>query len=136
MNLFSRFVVLVVKLKNACCCRNMAGQKGRMFVDALEGGKDILGIVAVQAVQVEESGVELGHEFGPVGFVPLVQPSAVFGLKAAASEAAGLRERQHIDGGASEFQHPLGDPVFQRFARIPWAWFGISVGRKDRKLFY
>ena len=92
-------------------------KSGVVVVDAFERGEDVLDVVAVDAVEVEEGGVEFGHEFGPFGFVPLVEPAAVFRLETAAGEVAGVGQRQHVFGRAGELEHPLADPRFQRRLR-------------------
>ncbi len=62
-----------------------AGEEGLLLVvDAFERRQDVLDVVAGDAVEVKEGGVEFGHEFGPLGFIPLVEPAAVFRLEAAA----------------------------------------------------
>jgi hypothetical protein len=73
-------------LRGACC----AGEERGLFVDALEGGKDAPHVVARDAVEVEEGGVEFGQQFGALGLVPLVEPAAVFRLETATGEAARL----------------------------------------------
>jgi hypothetical protein len=54
----------------------VAGQESALVVDFLEGGEDVLGVVAVDAEEVKEGGVEFGQQFGPFGLVPLVESSA------------------------------------------------------------
>ena len=110
--------------KSVCC-----------VVDAFERGEDVLNVVAGDAVEVKEGGVEFGHQFGPLGFIPLVEPAAVFRLETAAGEVAGVGQRQHVFGRAGELEHPLADPRFQRRAAVPRARFVVGVGRQRRNLF-
>ena len=57
------------------------GSRVLLVVDAFEGRKDVLGGGGRDAVEVKERGVEFGHQLRPLGFVPLVEPAAVFLLK-------------------------------------------------------
>ena len=99
-------------------------------MDAFERREDVLGVVAVDAVEVEVGGVELGHQFGPLGFVPFVEPAAVFFFEAAAREVAGVGQREHVFGRAGELQDAFADPLFELRFRAPGAGFGVGVGRK------
>jgi hypothetical protein len=66
------------------------GEEVAAVVDAFERREDVLGVVAIDAVEVKVGGIELGHQAGPLLGVPLVEPPVVFLAKAAAGEAAGL----------------------------------------------
>lgn len=81
-----------------------SGEEGLLVVDAFEGGEDILGVALVQPVEVEEGGVEFGQEFGSLGFVPFVEPAAVFCVEATALKIAGVGEGEHVFGGAGELK--------------------------------
>ena len=85
---------------SARCGRDaaIAGKQRLPAVDALERGEDVLDVVAGDAVKMKIGGVQLGRQFGPFGFVPLVEPAAVFLPKAAGGEVAGVGKRQHVFG--------------------------------------
>ncbi len=116
------------------CRAVVPGKQGRRVVDAFERRENILGIVAVEAVEMEIGGVEFGHQLRPFGFVPLVEPPVVGFLKTARRKIARLGQRQHIFGRAGELEHPFADPGFERGFALPGAGLGVGVGGKHWKL--
>ena len=95
-----------------------------------EGREHVLGVVAFDAVEVEEGRVKLGTDFSPLRFLPDMDAVA-----ARALEVAGSGEGDHVLGRAGEFQDALADPVFERFLLRPRALVGVGVGRQRGELF-
>jgi hypothetical protein len=72
------------------------GKKLAAVVDAFERREDVLGVVTVDAVEVEIRGVELSHQANPFFAVPFAEPALKTLLDAAAGEATGVGQRQHV----------------------------------------
>jgi hypothetical protein len=94
-----------------------------------EGGEDVFGVGAGDVVEVEVGGVEFGAEFCPLGFFPEMDAVA-----ARAFEVAAFGQRDHVVGRAGELEHPLADPVLQRFLFRPRALVGVGVRPKRGEL--
>ena len=92
-----------------------------------EGVHDVGHVVAVNAVEMEKSGVEFATQQKAPGFIP---------AEGRAIESAVLRERFQVPGGVSQFENTGQYPVAEGFAMArPRAGLGVGGGGKDRELF-
>ena len=116
---------LVVDLQDAALGAVLVVVGLVLALDDWEGLHDVVRVVAPDAVEVEEGGVQLAAEQEAALGVPAERRAVV-------AEVAG--EGLQVPGGVGEFEDARGDPVAQHRGFVPRGGSAVCVGWEDREL--
>jgi len=97
-----------------------------LLAEAGKGGEDIFDVVAVNSIEEEVGGVELGHQIEALRGIPLMNGRV---------EAGGFSEGNHIVACAGELQNPVGNPFLKGLFLAPGRLLGIEIRGESWHLF-